>query len=67
MSLPGFRTIVLHVLLTQIPAACYISRRYATEKRFESKMNFCTVLNITVIVSSEKESLPYKRKDNEGV
>ena len=33
----------------------------------ESKMNLWTVSNITLFVSSEKESLPYKRRDKEGV
>ena len=30
-------------------------------------MNLCTFSNITVFVPSEKESLPYKRSDSEGV
>ena len=42
--------------LLYIKGICY-------SKRFESKMFFCAVSNIIVLVSSEKES----RRDNEGV
>ena len=56
-AIAAHKAIVPHVLLTQIPAACYISKGYGTQKRFESKMNFCTVSNITVLVSSEKSQM----------
>ena len=38
-----------------------------SQKRLESIMNLCTFSNISVFVSSEKESLPYKRSNSEGV
>ena len=44
-----------------------LSTGYYSQKRLESIMNLCTFSNITVFVPSEKESLPCKRSDSEGV
>ena len=59
------QTQIFPILTKTKPTACF--REDNIQKRLETIMILCTFSNITVFVPSEKESLPYKRSDSEGV